>query len=242
VHFNVPIALGDPNRAAKEEAWVASIGQTIRPFGDDVVKRAADKILNTWTGTDRRFPLPGTIRKICDDIAAEDKRRELPLDGDNSTQPGSWHRKRLALELIRGPMGRRAAAEGWVTALYGWIVEHGRMPSETAKASLKTIERTIDGDLAWPTVTRTEVDHCRVQAQEADRAYAHCLRGGWAFARSMAQIGEKIAVHREVLADHVSGRIDLLAGMRVDHEIDRRIKGRQSDRDRLAAEAKREVG
>ena len=76
VHYTVTIY--EPNREEKERAWTKSIADCIDFYSDDVVARATQKILHTRT-SDRRFPLPAEIRKVCDQFVADDRRStELP--------------------------------------------------------------------------------------------------------------------------------------------------------------------
>lgn len=162
VHFNVPIALTDPERPAKERAWTMSISQCIRPYSDDVLDRASQSILNNWTSSDRRFPLPGKIREVCDDIVVEDKRLPLMqqvLDaqiGENAP-PFSRARTKLVLDLLCGEMGRRAAREMWIGSLVDHVRYAKALPDESTVRTLKARSREMEelrgqchAGVGWP--------------------------------------------------------------------------------------------
>lgn len=197
--------------AEQEQEWLRGIVESLKRYDPALLDRAAQKIIDTRGLRDgeRWFPIPAAIHRVCADLIEFDKRKELPIDGDNGQHPYSWGRRKLALDLMRGEMGRTAVAEGWGNALFDWICENARLPSPTNRVARKTLERNAAGKLVWQTFTATEVECCRMEAAGADQAYAMAVRGGWVFAPMVAAMGETMLTRREVIADHVTEVIDL---------------------------------
>jgi hypothetical protein len=65
------------------------------------------------------------VKKVCHDIIREDAESKPEL---RAAPPGPGDAFKLANDLIRGELGRRAAQEGWVLTLRDFIVKHGRLP------------------------------------------------------------------------------------------------------------------
>ena len=144
-HLNV--AIYEPNRDAKELAWTRSIGNTVNPYDDDSLDEAIEKILNSRTGKgsdDRRFPLPGEIRKVCDQIILDRKRPSM-LDAEAEAQKSSpWSRGRskfVVEHLLSGEMGKRAAREGWIGSLFDECRARNALPSENEVWKIKETSR-----------------------------------------------------------------------------------------------------
>lgn len=230
VHFPPP-RFDSPEQ---ETEWLRSIIESLKGYEADILRRAAQRIIDTRGLRDgeRWFPLPAAIRKVCSEIVADDNRQSLPLV-DVSPGSGQSRNRWLAYELMRaGSMGKRAVEEGWVTSLFDWVREHGKLPSETERSTRKTLDRDVEGRVSWRHISAIEVDHCREMARGADEAYRLCISGGFPLASSLANFGEAREAWGEVLADHVAGKLDLRhASGR--SEIEDRIKAKVADRRRM---------
>lgn len=134
---------------ALEAAWVASMTRTLSGFSDDVLARAAQRIL------ERRhpkrdgayFPKPAECSDICLDVQKLHKLSEVPLLARPKGDDWSDDRLALAFDLVNGEMGRRAAREGWVDGLYHFARKNMRLPQPaeigTLIAGVRETERII---------------------------------------------------------------------------------------------------
>lgn len=167
---------------AREIEWIKSVRNAIYHYDDSILSRASQKIIDTRT--DRRFPLPSEIRKICGDIAADDRRSKLSVDGDKfkSSDPWSPHRVRLADELMHTSMGREAARGGWILSLHDYVRKFGELPRDDY-----TKRKLIHG------------------AKDFDDGYRMAIDGGFPGARAMVQLGDKMLARREELTKAVLG-------------------------------------
>lgn len=171
VHLNVPFREGinpkeEPERHAREDAkrraWLASINQCVRPYTDDILDRTAAAILNTRRG-DRRFPLPGEIREIANEIVENDRRGPLlkqavaeAFDGKSAPR-ASRARTMLVLDLLRGAMGQQAAREMWIGSLVDYVRDEKELPPAhlvgTIKARAKefsSLREQCHAGVGWP--------------------------------------------------------------------------------------------
>ena len=132
-----------------ESAWVASMTRTLSGFSDEVLAQAAQKILTTRhpKRDGAFFPKPAECSDICVEIQRWSKASETPLLA--KPNPNDWSDERLsmAFDLLKGEMGRRAAREGWVSALYHFCRKNVRLPNADeiggCIASAKNVERIM---------------------------------------------------------------------------------------------------
>lgn len=207
VHFPPPKFESE----AQEAEWLRSIIEALKTYSDDVLDRARQRIINTrgLREGERWFPVPAAIRKVCDAIVTEDNRsHSLPIPGTD--RPVQYvHKRALALDLLRTQQGREAAADGWVLALYEFVAENGRAPTNQERHSFKTLEKGIDGRVRWNIHQCTEVEWLRMSAKGAQEAHEASIKGGFPFAAAWARMGDERAARRERLAQHALGQIDL---------------------------------
>lgn len=198
---------------AEEAEWLASIVESLKKYDDDLLARAAQRIIDTrgLREGERWFPVPAAIRKVCDALIAEDYRENtLPTIAAALLQPVQHvHKRALALDLLRTQQGREAAADGWVLALYEFCAEQGRAPTNQERHSFKTLEKGLDGRVRWNTHRCTEVEWLRMSAKGAQEAHEASIKGGFPFAAAWARMGDERAARRERLAQHALGQIDL---------------------------------
>ena len=125
VHF--PRPKSDSEGAERE--WFASMVRNLRGFAPEVLTRAAGLIVDQRS--DRRFPLPKECKAACFEAEKLLKAERPRLIGSQPISKGATNedRERLAYELLLGPMGRRAAKEGWIHSLFTWTRDHMGLPS-----------------------------------------------------------------------------------------------------------------
>lgn len=138
--FIEEIALHFPRREASEQdekAWARSMARNLGGFSAEVLERAAQIIIDTsgYTGGMKDFHwLPKECKEAC--IKAQKalghEKPDLKFHGPKADANYS-DRETLAYELIAGPLGRRAAKEGWVHSLYTFTRDHMRLPTNTSE-------------------------------------------------------------------------------------------------------------
>jgi hypothetical protein len=142
----------------QEKAWVSTMARELSGFSEDVLDRAIKEMIRTRK--DRRIPLVPECLSACHDakrwIDAEKRNGQLPIEQEGV--PSSWaehtnERKKLALDILRSPVGRQAAQEGWIGALDEYVRKNAKMPPPSEFGALKR------------------------KAKEFDEAYALCVRG-----------------------------------------------------------------
>jgi len=132
---------------AREREWLGSLIATIKHYEGAVLRRAAQHIVDTRT--DRRFPLPAEIRKVCAEVAADERRASLPIDAPKGVDASSPERQRLAREMMRTSIGRDAARNGWIGALHNFALRHGRLPSVAEIPGVKQAAADLHETMAW---------------------------------------------------------------------------------------------
>lgn len=200
---------------AEETEWLASIIESLKAYDDDILARAAQRIIDTRgiRQGEKWFPVPAEIRKVCAEIVAFDKARALPLEATQTSQRRS-HRFEIARELINGAMGREAARDGWAEALHEFCVREGRLPDGTKSVGYSDLitdtegraHRGTDGRLATHMVIETEVQHLKRSAREAYELLEHVHRSPGIWNRGLLiRMGEAFqARERERAAEILS--------------------------------------
>ena len=167
----------------REREWLGSMIGAVKHYEGDILQRAAQTIIDTRT--DRRFPLPAEIRKVCFEIASDERRSKLAFEGGEkfkASDPWSPQRIRLADELMRTPMGREAAEGGWIVCLHDFVRKNGRLPEfESQKRELIRA------------------------AQDFDESYRRVVIGGFPGAKALRELGDKMLARRDALAKRVLG-------------------------------------
>lgn len=146
-----------PRREASEVdemAWARSMKRNLEGFTPEVLARAAEIIIATCDRRDFQW-LPKQCKEACFE-AQKVLRAEKPrLIGSSPLAKGAAtfeEKEKLAMELILGPLGRRAAKEGWIHSLFTWTRDHMRLPES-------------EGDIKW----------CQKAAKGFDKELDRCL-------------------------------------------------------------------
>lgn len=159
-------------------AWVESMQRNLGHYKPDVLKAAADLIVDERGETygTRKFPLPKECRQACHEVIsrqqAERRTSTLPIGADLGNQFADW-RTNLADDLILTPLGREAAKGGWVLGLHDFARREGRAPQGR------------------------EIDQIKRETKEFDAAYEECARGGWPEAHHLEALGRSMLARRE---------------------------------------------
>lgn len=174
------IMFGPPDFSGDAKAFIAELVRLTCKYGDDVLNKAADLLIREHRPTQRKpWPVPNEICLACADAAE----MVLPSRKGETAHP-DWTPKALAkaYELIRSPMGRTAADEGWILALWNFCRRKGRLPNPG------------------------EVHSCKVEARGFDDAYAMCKRGeAGPCGAALIKLAETMLNRRDQLARHAHG-------------------------------------
>ena len=188
--FITELSLHFPPKHARPEletAWIRSMADALRSYPAPVLEEAAKHIIATRKYTS--FPLPAECKQAC--VAVAEYRQFLAksqtLPPFRSTAGDEWtsERVRLAYDLIKSGMGKQAANEGWVLALWNFARQHARLPTDA------------------------EVIQCKRDARDFDEAYATCVKGGWPEAKKWEALGSSMLAKREKLSGEVLGKPDI---------------------------------
>lgn len=174
---------------AHEEAWTDSMIRNLQGYSQDVLRRAAQKIIDTRKDDKngaRRFPLPSECKRVCDEIVRWDEMQERPkLLEEGSEKVGEYERAYAHADwlITQGELGKKAAREGWALSLHDFIRENGRLPKDY------------------------EIAKCKASAKGFDEAYEACLRGeGGMLSKALAGLGETMLRRRHRIEDMIMGR------------------------------------
>ena len=183
--FVADVALHFPNRfdtEASEDEWLQSMSRNLRGYSADVLKYAAQKIIDTRT--DRRFPLPSECKKICNEIAQREAAEKPQLGVDKKLPPlHSDSRVKWADTLIDCPIGREAARDGWVLSLHDFARVNGKLP------------------------VGSEIAACKAGAKGFDEAFTLCARGeAGPLNKPLLGLGQAMLARRRELEVRLLGR------------------------------------
>ncbi len=147
----------------QEKAWAGRLVKELAGFSAEVVRRASDEIVRT-----RRKPqTPGIAECIDACVSAKrwmDANRnkgKLPIEGGDDPLGRvelDWtaERLKLASDLMNTPLGKAAAKEGWIGALWSFARKNQRLPQPN------------------------EIDGCKKTAKTVDELFRGCVDGsGW---------------------------------------------------------------
>lgn len=196
VHFPVRF-----ESSAREAEWLGSIMDAIGGYDAEVLTKAAQKIIDTRT--DRRFPLPAEIRKVCQELAEEARLAKLPIDTADAPPRFASYRHKLADELIMTDMGRQAARDGWVLGLHHFVVEHGRLPDPQKRKPFGVWDEMPGGGIDKRTLMLTEVEYLRRAAQSFEEYHARCEGSRLPLSQELSRLGASMKARGEELAQRV---------------------------------------
>lgn len=132
-----------------EMAWLDMMVDELKGYHEDVLKEAARYLLRKKL---RGFPLLGECHDACVEAKRflEWKKPELRPSAD-APKSGAAKFQSLADEIAMGPVGRKAAREGWHVQLHDFVRKRGRQPDEYGIRDLvrqaREFEETYDAIL-----------------------------------------------------------------------------------------------
>ena len=176
LHFTRPKFDGE----ASERAWFLAMVRNMRGFSPEILRQAAQILIDQRA--DRRFPLPKECKDACFEAVKILKAQTPRLVGSQVSRGATNdEREALAYELILGPLGKRAAREGWVHSLFTWTRDHMRLPESEA-------------DIQW----------CINSAKGFDREFERCRAAvPGSMQAKLAQLGFSMLAKREALETYV---------------------------------------
>lgn len=185
--FITDLALHFPPKHARPEletAWIRSMAEALRGYPAKVLEDAARQIIATRKYTS--FPLPAECKQACNAVAEYQqflvRSQTLPTFRSSTGDEWTTERVKLAYDLIKSGMGKEAAKDGWILALWNFARKNQRLPQGT------------------------EISACKREAKEFDETYAKCVKGGWPEAKKWEALGASMLAKREKLAGEVLGR------------------------------------
>ena len=134
----------------QERAWVETMRNELAGFSDEVINKAVTDMVRTRKV--RSIPLVSECIDACSDakrwLDADKRNSSLQMGQQVPVSPDEmkWNeRKALADTLVKCPLGRQAAQEGWIGALHAYAVKNGRLPPANEFGALKRDAKETDG-------------------------------------------------------------------------------------------------
>lgn len=157
--------------------FLADWESALKPFEGWVIDAAATRLIQSRTKT--VFPFPREMIDACNEVLADDRRSKPTLSPQGN---GHGDPFKLADDLMRGELGRRAAREGWALRLRDFIADNHRLPDEgEARRLIKHRDEFV------------------VKLRE-------CIRGdGGLFGAGLADLGRKMVKREHDIAQRILG-------------------------------------
>lgn len=197
VHYTTP-KYDDPK---DRQRWLKSFVVELRGASPEVLKRAAQLIINSRKN--RYFPLVAdcrqAVREAAELVKFEQRLQTLPTLRQALGDEWSQERRDLADQLIKSGLGKEAANDGWILALWDFCRRFQRLPDDQRYEARNAKEAE---DFAGC----SELKFCKRAACGFDEAYQQCLRGGWPQAYELKRLGDSMIAKRERLCQEVLGR------------------------------------
>lgn len=186
--FITDLAVHFPPKHARPEleaTWLKSMAEALRGTAPKVLEEAARHLINTRKYNS--FPLPAECRAVCMEIAERQELRQnegsLPGIGFSYGLDWTQERRNLASQLICGALGKEAAKDGWILALWNFCREKQRLPSGA------------------------EIHRCKAVAREFDQLYALTVQGkAGPWSSDLEKLGASMLKKRKELSDVAHGR------------------------------------
>jgi hypothetical protein len=130
-----------------ETLWVGMMLKMLAPYDASVLTEAAERIIRDRDpdkdGT--MFPKPSECIAACEAVLKLRKGATLQLEGPKGNE---WTDDRLSLafDLANGPLGRRAAREGWIGPLLRFCRQHMRLPKDHEIAQVIAVAKGFEED------------------------------------------------------------------------------------------------
>jgi hypothetical protein len=195
----------------QEQAWAELMVRELCGFKPEVLERGFQELVRKRK--ESRTPTPAECISAC----AEAK-RWLEMEANDGKLPGfrepsrgdySKEREGFALTMLKSPLGKEAARDGWVLAAFNFATREGRLPDSRRYEPRNQKEREEYAGC-------TEIEFCKRSARDLDESYRVALRGEvvdangkvkpMAFAAALQKLGASMLAKREKLSAEVLGR------------------------------------
>ena len=131
LHFGEPkFDVGDFDKPKAYREWLRSLSRALSGFTPDCLKKASELVVQTRKY--RSFPLVSECIDACNDAQKWINAQKPALALQDPMLIPQWSRDRtlLADDLVMGALGRRAANEGWISALHQFCRKEMRLPND----------------------------------------------------------------------------------------------------------------
>lgn len=170
---------------AKKESWSREVGSRLAHIDKDVLDQAFQILVDNGGRTPEVKEVNNAVKvaKTIVDGRKRAGRLDFSATHDDSdrvlkdTEIPSDDRIERAELLVNGPLGKRAANEGWINPLFHWIVKHGRLPREDFEIRPLTYQRNKHLEtMEWA----RSVNHVTLKSvlEFGWKMEAHCRRLG----------------------------------------------------------------
>lgn len=168
----IATVFGHPDFADDPAGYLAEINRLIGHYSEPVLEHAANKLIREHTPTQRNpWPSPATIAQAC--AAA------LPTWGviRPAGPGGEWSSESVAkaYDLLKSPMGRAAASDGWILGLWDFCRKNGRLPGPKEVGKVRDGSQSFDDNFAEATRIKTPLGDALVKLGETMLARRHNL-------------------------------------------------------------------
>ena len=174
------IVFGKPE-TADVKAYLAEVALVIAGFAEGVQDEACTEIMKHHKS--RVFPTPAQCRKACEDVV--EQRGQAAMRKPLPVFHPAWSKPVMAKadNLIRGPLGKRAADEGWILSLHDFCRNEQRLP------------------------VNFEISGCINSANEFNDAYRKSQEHGGAMGASLVKLGTAMLARRDRCARVAYGEV-----------------------------------
>lgn len=168
----------------QEQAWAALMVRELSGFNPAVLERGFQEMVRRRKET--RTPTPAECIAVCVEarkwLELEASTEQLP-ELRQSSDEWSRERRKLAHDLKRSDLGRQAAREGWIVALWNFCRRNQRLPSGR------------------------EIDQCKRDSEGIEEIYSRASRGGCGpLSAKIAKFAEGLLEQRKNWAEEVLGK------------------------------------
>ena len=169
----------------QENTYGAIMARELGGFSPAVLDRAFSELVRARK-KDTRTPSPGECLSFCIEarrwLEMESNTQQLPQLRASSDE-WSRERRKLAHDLKRSDLGRQAAREGWIVALWNFCRRNQRLPSGR------------------------EIDQCKRDSEGIEEIYNRAMRGGCGpLSAKIAKFAEGLLEQRKNWSEEVLGK------------------------------------
>jgi hypothetical protein len=137
IHFPIPATIDDPDEEQKNrnlKAFMRPYLDALGVYPKSVLEKAAAEFIRTRKINS--FPLISECIEVCDRI----RDRIAPAPRHKAERWPEWEQPAVTLgnKLMVSDIGRKACEEGWQVALWDFMREQGRVPTEAEATAIRS--------------------------------------------------------------------------------------------------------